>query len=117
MEKGVESKKAQGKTPKSTEKDRVYFGDSKEVVSVDHQDYNDFVKVTERHQEITGFDKDYRDVVDYVLKITHRIWEEKGIGVIYDTYHNDVTMHTQDSIHSTLSPSFVSFCPSPSALQ
>ena len=94
MEKGVESKKAQGKTPKSTEKDRVYFGDSKEVVSVDHQDYNDFVKVTERHQELTGFDKDYRDVVDYVLKITHRIWEEKGIGVIYDTYHNDVTMHT-----------------------
>lgn len=38
------------------------------------------------------------DIVDYVLKITHRIWEEKGIGVIYDTYHNDVTMHCASSI-------------------
>lgn len=82
---------------KSTEKDRVYFGNSKDVVSVDHQDYNDFVKNTKRNQNLKGFDEDYRDIVDYVLKITHRIWEEKGIGVIYDTYHNDVTMHTSST--------------------
>lgn len=74
--------------------DRVYYGDSSEVIAVDHQDYNDFVKHTESNQEMPGFDDKYRDVVDYVLKITHEIWEEKGIGVIYDTYHNDITMHT-----------------------
>ena len=25
-----------------------------------------------------GFDPQYRDFVDYILKITHQIWEEKG---------------------------------------
>jgi len=93
----VDIKLEEKKMDKSNNKDRVYFGDSKDVVSVDHQDYNDFVKNTEKKQDLKGFDDEYRDVVDYILKITHRIWEEKGIGVIYDTYHNDVTMHTSST--------------------
>lgn len=82
---------------KKDDKDRVYFGNSEQVISVDHQDYNDFVKNTDKKQNLEGFDDEYRDIVDYILKITHRIWEEKGIGVIYDTYHNDVTMHTSST--------------------
>lgn len=72
---------------------RIYYGDSKEVTSVGVLDYNDFSKVTKREQNIPGFDSKYRDFVDYIMRITHNIWEEKGIGVIYDTYHNNVTMH------------------------
>lgn len=72
---------------------KVYYGDSNQVTPVGHQDYNDYTKNTERKQSLPGFDKEYNDIVDYILKITHRIWEEKGIGIIYDTYHNDVTMH------------------------
>ena len=58
----------------SEENPKIFFGDSNEVNSVRHSDYNDFV--------------------DYIIKITHRIWEEKGIGIIYDTYHNNVSMHS-----------------------
>lgn len=71
----------------------IHYGDSKEVNSVGYWDYNDFIKLTEKKQDIHGFDDDYNDFVDYIMKITHRIWEEKGIGIIYDTYHNNVTMH------------------------
>ncbi|MGG1686818.1 ester cyclase [Pseudalkalibacillus sp. NRS-1564] len=72
----------------------VHYGDSNEVTRVGYSDYNEFTKNDKRSQSMEGFDKDYRDIVDYILKITHRIWEEKGIGVIYDTYHNNVSMHT-----------------------
>lgn len=72
---------------------KVFYGDSSKVNSVGFQDYNDFIKNNYSKQEMKGFDKDYNDFVDYIMKITHRIWEEKGIGVIYDTYHNNVVMH------------------------
>ena len=33
-----------------------------------------------------GFEDQYVDIIDYIVRITHRIWEEKDIGYIYDTY-------------------------------
>ena len=72
----------------------VFYGDSTEVQSIGYMDYNEFSKSTKRNQSMEGFDKEYRDIVDYIMSITHKIWEEKGIGVIYETYHNDVVMHT-----------------------
>lgn len=71
----------------------IFYGDSNEVNSVEQLDYNDFIKLAPSKQKMKGFDKEYNDFVDYIMKITHRIWEEKGIGIIYDTYHNNVTMH------------------------
>ncbi len=90
-----ESKKAKGDTIMSEikSKDKVFYGDGSEVTPVGVLDYNDFVTKTKRDQKMVGFDEKYRDFVDYIMKITHEIWEEKGIGVIYDTYHNNVTMH------------------------
>lgn len=76
---------------------KVFYGNSNDVNPVRYYDYNDFVDIKERKQKLEGFDDDYRDFVDYILKITHRIWEEKGIGVIYDTYHNNVVMHAGSS--------------------
>lgn len=73
---------------------KVYYGNSDEVNRILYSDYNEFSKVNSRKQSMTGFDPEYLDIVDYIIKITHRIWEEKGIGVIYRTYHNDVVMHT-----------------------
>lgn len=75
----------------------IYYGDSKKVTPVGVLDYNDFSVQTKREQEVPGFDPQYRDFVDYIMKITHDIWESKGIGVIYDTYHNNVTMHLGSS--------------------
>ncbi|WP_408008294.1 ester cyclase [Pseudalkalibacillus sp. A8] len=73
--------------------DNVFYGDSNEVNPVGFADYNEFSKNKDRKQSMNGFDDDYVDFVDYIMKITHRIWEENGIGIIYQTYHNDVVMH------------------------
>ncbi|MDE2855991.1 MAG: ester cyclase [Chloroflexota bacterium] len=40
----------------------------------------------ERGQSMRGFEEQYADIIDYIVRITHRIWEEKDIGYIYDTY-------------------------------
>jgi predicted ester cyclase len=47
----------------------------------------------ERLQSMRGFEDTYVDIVDYIVRITHRIWEEKHIGYIYETYrHNSRVM-------------------------
>ncbi|WP_312953085.1 ester cyclase [Superficieibacter sp.] len=71
----------------------VYYGNSAQVNSLGYLDYNDFAKITERKQKLEGFDPKYRDIVDYILRITHEIWEERGVGVIFDTYHNNTIAH------------------------
>ena len=52
---------------------KVYYGETEEVNPVRHEDYNDYLKLDESKQQLPGFDQEYRDIVDYVLKITHRI--------------------------------------------
>jgi predicted ester cyclase len=76
---------------------KVFYADSKEVNTLGYADYNEYSKNKNRKQSMAGFDNEYLDFVDYILKITHRIWEEKGIGIIYQTYHNNVVMHSGTS--------------------
>ena len=38
----------------------------------------------QRTMSMDGFNPRYRDFVDYIIGITHEIWEEKGIGKLYD---------------------------------
>ena len=40
----------------------------------------------ERVQPMRGFEDTYVDIVDYVIRITDRIWEDQDVGYIYDTY-------------------------------
>jgi predicted ester cyclase len=40
----------------------------------------------ERRQPMRGFEDTYTDIVDYIVRITHRIWEDQDVGYIYDTY-------------------------------
>ena len=42
-----------------------------------------------KRQAMAGFEDTYVNIVDYIVRITHRIWEEKDIGYIYDTYSHD----------------------------
>lgn len=42
-----------------------------------------------RRQPMRGFEDQYTDIIDYIVRITHRIWEEKDIGYIYDTYRHN----------------------------
>ena len=45
-------------------------------------------------QNLPGFDEKYFNIVDYVLKITDEIWEQRAVGVIYDTYSEDIIIHS-----------------------
>lgn len=49
-----------------------------------------------RRQSLRGFDEDYVDIVDYIIRGTYKIWEEKGLGRIYDHYRHNVIIHTSD---------------------
>ncbi len=73
---------------------KVFYGNSSEVHRVGYKDFNEQMKNAGRKQSMEGFEPDYLDFVDYIQKVTHRIWEEKGIGTMYRTFHNDVTMHS-----------------------
>jgi predicted ester cyclase len=42
-----------------------------------------------RRQSLAGFDADYADIVDYIIRCTHRIWEEKDLGLIETHYADD----------------------------
>lgn len=92
-----EVKKKEGSNDKMSKEKKnykkIFYGDSSEVNSVNDYDYNDYRKQPKSKQNLKGFDDKYEDFVDYILTITHTIWEEKGIGVIYNTYSNNVTMH------------------------
>ncbi len=44
---------------------------------------------TKRRHSMQGFEDEYVDIIDYIVRITHRIWEEKDIGYIYDTYRHN----------------------------
>ena len=40
-------------------------------------------------QSMKGFEAQYKNIIDYIVRITYTIWEEKNIGYIYDTYSKD----------------------------
>ena len=50
----------------------------------------------ERRQSMEGFDDDYVDIVDYIIRCTYKIWEQKGLGRIYDHYRHNIIIHTSD---------------------
>lgn len=44
-----------------------------------------------RRQPMRGFEDTYTDIIDYIVRATHRAWEEKDVGYIYELYkHNSV---------------------------
>ena len=44
-------------------------------------------------QNIQGFDPEYADIVDYILRCTHRIWEQKDVGLIATHYGASIVVH------------------------
>lgn len=40
----------------------------------------------ERKQPMRGYEDTYVDIVDYIVRITDRIWEDQDVGYIYNTY-------------------------------
>ncbi len=49
-----------------------------------------------RRQALPGFGPVYRDIVDHIVRCTHRIWEQKDIGLCRSHYADSCVMHTLD---------------------
>ena len=45
-------------------------------------------------QPLPGYEAQYRDFVDYIIRCTHRIWEEKNVGLCRSHYAADCAIHT-----------------------
>jgi predicted ester cyclase len=51
-----------------------------------------------RTQAMAGFEDDFTDIVDYIVRITEQIWVERAVGRIYDTYDANCTVYTTNGI-------------------
>ena len=93
-----------GKTPEA--KTSKPTDDPKDVLQVERRDFTQLVPTDRpRVQSMRGFDDCYTDIVDYIIRCTHKIWDERDIGLIYSHYtHNCVvygvlgTMYDRETI-------------------
>lgn len=84
---------------KANNKNTKQSAESKSAITKVH-DRRDISKLmtpgTEKHQSLQGFDEDYVDIVDYIVRSTHKIWEEWGMGRIYNHYRHNAEVHMAD---------------------
>lgn len=71
------------------------------VLQVERRDFTELVPTgRERVQGMRGFDPVYTDIVDYIVRCTHRIWDERDVGLIYTHYtHNCVAYTTMGTMY------------------
>jgi len=66
-----------------------------QVPSVVMRDITDLLAANlPRRQPLAGFDPEYADIVDYIVRCTHRIWEEGNVGLIRTHYAPECRLHT-----------------------
>ena len=63
---------------------------SQPIVYTETKDY----RLDGNRQELPGFDDKYVNIVDYILKITEEIWEQRALWVIYETYDVNAIIHS-----------------------
>ncbi|MEV5037883.1 ester cyclase [Peribacillus frigoritolerans] len=87
----MNAKKPVKKTPNF-----IFYADAEDVNMLDTKDDYDYINIEETNQKkqrMNGFDPEYNNIVDYIVKITRQIWKEKDIGLIYDTYSTSISVH------------------------
>lgn len=75
---------------------------SQQVLQVERRDYTDLAPANRpRSQGLRGFDPIYTDIVDYIVRCTHRIWDERDVGLIYTHYtHNAAIYYPLGAVYS-----------------
>lgn len=58
------------------------------------KDHYDSAPPTGGPGNMKGFDPEFTDIVDYILRITYRIWEGKQVGLCHDYYSEDCPVYT-----------------------
>lgn len=51
-------------------------------------------------QSLRGFEDTYRNIIDYIVRVTYKIWEERDIGYINDTYSNSSRVYDDYGLQS-----------------
>ena len=65
------------------------------VLQVERHDFIDLVPTDrKRVQPMQGFDPIYTDIVDYIIRCTHLIWDERDVGLIYTHYTHNCVVYT-----------------------
>ena len=82
--------------------DPHFAGGPEDVLQVERRDFTALVPTDRpRKQSMRGFDPIYTDIVDYIVRCTHRIWDERDVGLIYTHYtHNCVLYGTTGTIYN-----------------
>ena len=70
------------------------WNDLPQVISPVGRTIGDLLEEGPRRQDLPGYEPVYRDFVDYIMRCTHRIWEEKNPGLCRTHYGADCVMHT-----------------------
>lgn len=70
------------------------WDDHPQVLSPVGRSFAELIAEGPRRQDLPGYEDVYRDFVDYIVRCTHRIWEEKNIGLCRTHYSADCVMHT-----------------------
>ncbi|MEH6835536.1 MULTISPECIES: ester cyclase [Falsihalocynthiibacter] len=77
-------------------------GASDKVLQSERRDFVAMVPTDrDRVQPMKGFDPIYTDIVDYIIRCTHRIWDERDVGLIYTHYtHNCVVYSASNTTYT-----------------
>ena len=51
-----------------------------------------------RRQPLHGFQDDYVDIVHYIIRCTHDIWEKGDVGLIYSHYSHNARVHSSEGM-------------------
>ncbi len=51
-----------------------------------------------RTQPMAGFDDQYLDIVDYIVRLTDEVWTDRAVGRIYETYDASCTVYSSYGI-------------------
>ena len=74
---------------------RDLAAEAAEVLQVEKHDFTDLRPHDRKPaQGMAGFDPVYTDIVDYIIRCTHRIWDEKNVGLIYTHYTHNAVVYT-----------------------
>jgi predicted ester cyclase len=87
---------------KASKKSHPEAAHERRVLQVERRDFTDLVPThRERAQSMRGFDECYTDIVDYIVRCTHRIWDERDVGLIYTHYtHNCVAYSSLGTVYN-----------------
>ena len=81
---------------------RVHGAPREEVLQIEKHDFTDMVPTDRpRSQSLDGFEPVYTDIVDYIVRCTHRIWDEKNPGLIYSHYTDNAVVYSSLGISHT----------------